>query len=194
MKQSEESDEALMIRLKEHDHGAFTTLVHRHSTMFYRAAYRIMQNKEAAEDVVQICFLKLWDRPQIWKAGKGAAFKTWFYRIVINQCSDQFKKSNRYLHSDQMEQVVDDMKQGDTTLIENEKQRALENAIMRLPEKQKLAINLCFDEGISNKDAADIMGVKVKALESLLMRAKEKIKNDLYSQGFIEDSKKERHA
>ncbi|NCO04217.1 MAG: sigma-70 family RNA polymerase sigma factor [Alphaproteobacteria bacterium] len=194
MNENAQSDEALMQRIQQHDNYAFSILVRRHSDLFYRAAYKMVQNKEEAEDIVQLCFLKIWDRPHIWKEGKGASFKTWFYRVVINQCRDQFKKTKRHVYSDQMESVIDEKEQGDITLIHNEKQSALEKAIMQLPEKQKLAITLCFDEGITNKEAAQIIGVKLKALESLLMRAKENIKNDLYNQGFIEDDKKEKHA
>ena len=51
--------------------------------MFYAASYRMVMNKEEAEDVVQEAFLKLWDRPTIWKRDKNAKFTTWFYKIVM---------------------------------------------------------------------------------------------------------------
>lgn len=194
MNENAQSDEALMHRIKQHDHNAFSLLVTRHSDTFFRAAYRMVQNKQEAEDIVQICFLKLWNKPTLWKEGKGATFKTWFYRIVINQCRDQFKKTNRYIHSDQIEHVEDERQQGDDALIKTQEQNALENAINQLPDKQRTAITLCFDKGISNKEAATIMGVKLKALESLLMRAKENIKNTLYAQGMIEPQQKEQRA
>jgi RNA polymerase sigma-70 factor (ECF subfamily) len=48
----------------------------------------------------------------------------------------------------------------------------LDRFIRELPERQHLALNLCFYEGLSNKEAAEIIGVEVKALQSLIMRAK----------------------
>jgi len=52
----------------------------------------------------------------------------------------------------------------------------LEQAIAALPERQRTAINLWFDEDLSNQDAADAMGVNLKALQSLIMRAKTALK------------------
>jgi RNA polymerase sigma-70 factor (ECF subfamily) len=48
-----------------------------------------------------------------------------------------------------------------------------------LPERQQLALSLCFFEELSNQEAADIMGVNLKALQSLIMRAKATLKEQL---------------
>jgi RNA polymerase sigma-70 factor, ECF subfamily len=68
-------------------------------------------------------------------------------------------------------------------MLNNEKQKILENEIAALPERQRTALNLCYDDGLSNQEAADVMGVKLKALQSLVMRAKttlrERMKNYL---------------
>ena len=45
-----------------------------------------------------------------------------------------------------------------------------------MPERQRTALNLCFDEGLSNQEAAEAMGVNLKALQSLIMRAKTTLK------------------
>ncbi len=68
-----------------------------------------------------------------------------------------------------------------------EQEVMLEAIIQDLPERQKTALNLCFYEGLTNKDAAGVMGVSVKALESLLMRAKAGLRDALNRKGFIED-------
>jgi RNA polymerase sigma-70 factor (ECF subfamily) len=52
----------------------------------------------------------------------------------------------------------------------------LEKEIAALPERQRIALNLCFDEGLSNQDAAEVMGINLKALQSLIMRAKTTLK------------------
>jgi len=64
-------------------------------------------------------------------------------------------------------------------MIQGERQRLLERQIAALPERQRTALNLCFYEGLSNRDAADIMGIRLKALQSLLMRAKITLKKTL---------------
>ena len=74
-----------------------------------------------------------------------------------------------------------------------QQEQMLEDAIQELPERQKLALNLCFYEGLSNKEAAEIMEVGVKALESLLMRAKAGLKDILVRQGNLGDEEKRGH-
>ena len=76
---SQLDDESLIRQIGEKEnHKAFTALVNRHSKRFYSIAYRILFNKNDAEDIVQKAFLKLWNRPKLWKQSKDAKFTTWF--------------------------------------------------------------------------------------------------------------------
>lgn len=177
-----------MKHVKQHDHQAFSILVERHSEKFYFSSYRIVMNQQEAEDIVQDAFLKLWDNPKIWKEGKGAKFTSWFYKIVMNLSVDRYRKQKKTTHIEDEQNLKDSAKQFDS-LQDNEEQAALDNALKLLPEKQLLALNLCFYEEMSRKDAAKLMKISVKALESLLMRAKTGLKDDLYRQGFIEEYK-----
>ena len=61
-------------------------------------------------------------------------------------------------------------------MIRTQEQNALEKEIAVLPERQRAALNLCFDEGLSNQEAAQVMGINLKALQSLIMRAKTTLK------------------
>ncbi len=166
------SDEQLMIRVKDADHKAFSVLVSRHTRMFYAAAYRMYPSQDEAEDIVQEAFLKLWQRPEIWKSDRNAKFTTWFYRIVTNLAIDHLRKKKNTKDSSELERITDDSASAHDVMEGDEQSRALEQAIQQLPERQKIALNLCFYEELSNKEAAEIMDIGVKALESLLMRAK----------------------
>ena len=181
------SDEELMVRVQNADHEAFSVLVKRHTTMFYAAAYRMYPHQYEAEDIVQEAFLKLWQRPEIWSAGKGAKFTTWFYRVVTNQAIDFARKKKNTKGSDVLERIKDNTASQQDVMEQDEEQLMVERAIQELPERQKLALNLCFYEGLSNKEAAEIMEVGVKALESLLMRAKAGLKDELMRQGLLKD-------
>ena len=74
---------------------------------------------------------------------------------------------------------MDDRERPEQAVLRSEVERAVEREIAALPERQRTALNLCFDQGVSNQEAADIMGVKLKALQSLLMRAKTTLKERL---------------
>ncbi len=173
------SDESLMERVNNGDHQAFANIVERHSSLFFAAAYRMCHNNEEAEDIVQDAFLKLWKKPQSFDATKGAKFTTWFYRVVTNMAIDHLRRKKNNNGGDALDLIVDHMPLADKQLEEKREQQYLEAAIAALPERQKAALNLCVYEEVSNKEAADILGINLKALESLLMRAKTKIKNDL---------------
>jgi RNA polymerase sigma-70 factor (ECF subfamily) len=168
-------DESLISQIQEGSHVAFATLVNRHSNRFYRIAYRLVSSKDDAEDIVQDAFLKLWNRPNLWDPSKGTKFTTWFYRVVINLCLDHRKKKKLINLSEGIE-FADEKPGADVLLDVHQKQALLERLICELPERQQLAINLCFYEGLSNNDAAQIIGVRVKALQSLIMRAKTTLK------------------
>ena len=141
---------------------------------------------EEAEDIVQEAFLKLWDNPKIWKVGKGAKFTSWFYRIVMNLSLDKIRQNKNKPIQDILIEEIQSGEQGQEQNMEEQQEKiALDSALKELPEKQLMALNLCFYEEMSNKEAADIMGISVKALESLLMRAKTGIKNYLRRENIL---------
>ena len=179
----EKDDEELLELIRDGSHEAFGVLVQRHTERFYRLAYRYLQNKETAEDIVQDAFVKLWEDPARWQAERKNKFTTWFYRIVVNLCLDWQKRKKPLELGDQEISIADQRDTPDLAMLNNEKQKLLEKEIAALPERQRTALNLCFDEELSNQEAAEVMGLKLKALQSLVMRAKttlrERMKNYL---------------
>ena len=171
----DKEDYELLALVRDGSHPAFAALVERHTPRYYRLAFRYLQNREAAEDVVQDAFLKLWEDPGKWQADKNTKFTTWFYRIVVNLCLDWRKRKRPVALNEDMP-LIDDRESADQAMIHRQEQRVLEQEIAALPERQRIAVNLCFDEGLSNQDAADAMGVNLKALQSLIMRAKTTLK------------------
>ena len=192
-KLDELSDEELMIRIQSSDHEAFSLLVMRHTKMFYAAAYRMYPYQDEAEDIVQEAFLKLWRKPDMWKTGKGAKFTTWFYRVVTNLAIDYARKKKDSKGSDVLDRITDNTPDQQDMMEGGEQQKLLEDAIQELPERQKMALNLCFYEELSNKEAAEIMDIGVKALESLLMRAKSGLRDILTRQGLLNEEESGRH-
>jgi RNA polymerase sigma-70 factor, ECF subfamily len=168
-------DESLIRQIQEGKHEAFVELVGRHSKRFYSTAYWFLFSKNDAEDIVQQAFLKLWERRLVWNPYKGAKFTTWFYRVVVNLCLDHNRKKKPMPLCENME-LVDKQEGQEILLDERRKQALLNRFIQELPQRQQLALTLCFYEGLSNQEAAEIIGVKLKALQSLIMRAKTTLK------------------
>ncbi len=72
------NDEQLLGLIREVDHDAFSQLVRRHTNKYYSIAYRVLFNKNDAEDIVQEAFLKIWKSPQCYSSGHNVKFTTWF--------------------------------------------------------------------------------------------------------------------
>jgi len=182
----QQADEELMVLIKAYNHDAFSELVRRHSDRFYSLSYRTLFNQSDAEDIVQESFLKIWHKPELWQEKRNAKFITWFYRIIVNACYDLNKKK-----SSQELPLADEDYPQDSEVDEVSQQRfsTVESALKQLPERQRMALNLCFYEGLSNNEAAEIMGLRLKALQSLIMRGKTNLKAQL---NITEESKHEK--
>ena len=171
----ERGDHDLLAFIQDGSREAFAVLVRRHTERFYRLAYRYVQSKETAEDIVQDAFLKLWEDPGKWQPERHNKFTTWFYRVVVNLCLD-WQKKKRPMALDDGRPLVDEGETAAEAMIRAQEQKMLEKEIAALPERQRTALNLCFDEGLSNREAAEVMGLNLKALQSLIMRAKATLK------------------
>src|SRR5919109_2155630 len=108
----ERGDQELLAGIRDGSHDAFGILVRRHTERFYRLAYRYVQNREAAEDIVQDAFVKLWEDPGKWQPGRNTRFTTWFYRIVVNLCLG-WRKRKRPLPLDEEQPLVDERERAD---------------------------------------------------------------------------------
>jgi RNA polymerase sigma-70 factor (ECF subfamily) len=172
----EKDDEELLGLIQDGSQEAFSVLAQRHTERFYRLAYRYLQSKETAEDIVQDAFVKLWEDPGRWQAERNNKFTTWFYRVVVNLCLDWQKRKKPLELGNQELSIADQRETPDVEMLRNEKHKVLEKEIAALPDRQRTALNLCFDEGLSNREAAEVMGLKLKALQSLVMRAKSTLK------------------
>nr|HDM99860.1 sigma-70 family RNA polymerase sigma factor [Deltaproteobacteria bacterium] len=168
-------DTLLLQHIRQGGREAFAVLVNRYADRFYRIAYRLVSSKDDAEDIVQEAFLKLWRRPKLWDPSKGAKFNTWFYKVVINLCVDHQRKK-RPLGLPQDMEMADGNPGHDVLLDDHQRQSLLDRFISDLPDRQRQALALCFYEGVSNHEAADMMGVTLKALQSSIMRAKTTLK------------------
>lgn len=169
-----DEDSELLDRLATGDEVAFRMLVERHIDRAYAIALRIVGNAADAEDVVQDTMLKIWSHRGRWQHGR-AKFSTWLYRVVSNRCIDLRRKPR----NENVETVpeVADGQPGAVEIIErNELNGMLELAMQRLPEQQRIAVILSYHENMSNGEIAQVMDTTVAAVESLLKRGRQQLR------------------
>jgi RNA polymerase sigma-70 factor (ECF subfamily) len=169
-----DEDSELLDKLAIGDEAAFRMLVERHIDRAYAIALRIVGNAADAEDVVQDTMLKIWSHRGRWQHGR-AKFSTWLYRVISNRCIDLRRKPR----NENVETVpeVADGQPGAVEIIErNELNGMLELAMQRLPEQQRIAVIFSYHENMSNGEIAQVMDTTVAAVESLLKRGRQQLR------------------
>ncbi len=79
--------------------SVFEALVKKYQDAFLRASFKIVKNKEEAEDIVQESFTKIYFNANKFKEVDGASFKSWAYKIVINTSLSHYKKLKKVRES-----------------------------------------------------------------------------------------------
>lgn len=173
-------DTELMRQIAAGESWAFDLLVRRHLPRAVRTARGILGSDAEAEDVAQESFLRLWRHASSWISAEeaGAKFSTWFYKVIVNLCIDH-KRKRAFVPLDDIPEPLDARGNAEAEMQRNQEAIRVQKSIARLPDRQRAAFVLCFYEECSNREAAEILGIGVKALESLLVRARKQLYNDL---------------
>ena len=171
-----DSDEDLMARVGEGSEPAFRVLARRHLPRALGFARRLTGNSADAEEIAQEALLRVWTHAPRWRP--VAAFRTWFYRVVLNLCLNR-KRRSPFLPLDHAADIADPAMDASAAMEHDEADRALAAAIDRLPERQRAAILLSYREGLSNAETAEVLGASVSSVETLLVRAKRTLRAEL---------------
>lgn len=171
------TDEMLVAQVATGDRRAYATLVDRHLDRTIAIARRVMRSEAEAEDVAQDAFLRLWRHADRFDAG-SARFSTWFYRITTNLCLDRTRRPTMTTLEDAGD-PADDAPDPERALTDQRTRAAVSAAIADLPDRLRAAVALTYQAGLSNADAAASLSISVKALESLLVRARRSLRERL---------------
>ncbi len=151
-------DRALLERLRTGDRSALEGLLVRHQERAYRVAIGIVRDPDDAADAVQSAFVKAIRGIDGFRS--DARFGTWFLSIVINEARGGLRRQGR-----RREQALDGLPEpaaheldaAERTVVRDEAARA-RRALAELPEKQRLAVLLRVDEGLSFREVAAATG------------------------------------
>jgi RNA polymerase sigma-70 factor, ECF subfamily len=177
-----DADAQLMLRFKNGDAEAFDQLFVRHTRAMVNFAYRFVHDRQAAEELAQEIFLRVYEGAAGYQA--QAKFTTWLYRIAANVCLNEirkprFKASHKPLSperpqdSDAFFRSAESVGSPDRILERQAISEALRQALSQIPEKQRTAFILNKYEEFSYAEVAGIMNASEKAVKSLIHRAKE---------------------
>ncbi|PIE33538.1 hypothetical protein CSA56_11475 [candidate division KSB3 bacterium] len=153
------SDFELIDLTLEGDQEAFDLLVKRYSGSIYTLAYRMLRNQDDAADICQEVFLKAYEALRTFR--KKSSFHTWLYRIATNSCINYLRKHSTQHHVELS--AYHAVKEADTleALYKIELQDVVNEAIEKLPEKQKATVMLRVCEGMSHREVSRILKCSV---------------------------------
>ena len=168
-----DSDAALTQRARGGDRTAFNAFVLRHQEPLYRFIRRYVGDGEEAYDLLQETFVSAWQAIGRYDAARPAA--TWLRRIALNKCRDwgRRRKVRRFFYG-----AVDIDAANPAALAvepasdEGENLARLDQAIASLPTQLKEPLILTALEGLSHQEAAIVLGVTAKAIETRVYRAR----------------------
>ena len=173
------SESEILRAVAEGDEQAIRILYNLYSERIYNTALSYAKNIEDAEEITQDVFVKIYKNATSFKG--EAALSTWVYRIAVNTSLNYLKKKNRFKvfkTTITSSQFVDFAHPG--AILENkEKVVALYKTMDCLSNNQKTAFILSFIEELPRQEVGDIMELSLKAVESLLQRAKKNMRLEL---------------
>jgi RNA polymerase sigma-70 factor, ECF subfamily len=186
------TDVQLMLDVKAGDEASFELLLQRYRTPLVNFLFRMVRNREQAEDLAQEVFLRVYRAREEYVP--SAKFTTWLFRIATNLALNSMRDT-RYqkLEVSIDAPVILDAEDGDERpldlaekhpnieqhLVEDVRVKMIRHAINKLPEKQRAAVLLHKYQELDYSEIAKILSCSESALKSLLFRAYEALRVEL---------------
>jgi len=174
--------------LQRQDKSEFAKLVNANSEKIYRLALKMLGNEQDAEDVLQETFIKAYNNLTAFEG--RAKISTWLYRIAVNESLMLLRKRTGVLvdldagvETDDGEimpkQIVDWCCLPEKELMSSEARQAINEGIKSLSEANRAAFLLRDVEGLSTREAAEVLEISESALKVRLMRARLELRETL---------------
>jgi len=179
------SEEYFIERLKAGEQNAYVELLEMFSDKVYNTALGLLQNQEDAEDITQEVFSEVFESVAGFRG--QSKFSTWIYRIAVTKSLELIRSRSRgkrfgvvlslFGREDQFNLSSREAFSHPGISLENKEMSAvLFNAIRQLPLNQRTAFTLNKLENLSYSELAEVMKLSVSSVESLLFRAKQKLR------------------
>lgn len=158
---------------------AFQTLVNKYKERLYWHIRKMVMDHDDADDILQNTFIKVWRSVE--KFREESSLYTWLYRIATNE-SLTFINSNKRRSmvpmNDTSEFLMNNL-ESDVYFDGDEIQMRLQEAILKLPEKQRIVFNLKYFEEMKYEDMSQVLDTSVGALKASFHHATKKVEEYL---------------
>jgi len=159
------------------DSASLVELYETHGGRMKSIAMNLLGNANDAEDAVQEAFLKIHRGAGRFRG--GSALSTWAYRILVNACYDMMRRGKRRPEAP----LPDETALPRSSDTDVPLRMAIERALTRLDRRERTAFLLCEVEGLSHREASEILEVPETTSRTLLFRAKRNLQRELSAAG-----------
>jgi RNA polymerase sigma-70 factor (ECF subfamily) len=181
------SDRDLLDQVRYGDLEAFDELYRRFSEMVYNLAVRMAGDREAAEDLSQEIFLRVYRHLDGFQG--RSSVKTWVYRIALNTCRSRLARRSRRVRvvgavdGEWLERVPADGAGPELVAVEREGRRRLERALAFLPLSFRAAVVLRDVEGLAYEEISRVLGIRIGTVRSRIARGRARLQRILEEDG-----------
>lgn len=183
-----ESERGVVEACQKGSREAFHALFLAHKDRVYSVALRFSGNEATAMDITQDTFVKLFSRIREFRG--EASFESWLYRLVVNACLDQRRKTRRLvpLLEEMTHRLFVSKENPAESLARSETSRKVQAAVAKLTPDLRLAIVLRYTEGLSYEEMAEVFGISKGTVASRLNRAHKDLARRLsHMSGWLEE-------
>jgi len=164
---------------------AFAALYDRHARAAYSLAYRMMGERQAAEDLVQEAFLKVWRAAGSYRVER-ASVRTWILSILNNRGIDELRSSaSRRRTQDKVEAQTSTSQPSEAfaQTWHNSQGEQVREALRGLPPEQLKVLELAYFSGYTHKEIAELLGLPLGTVKSRMRLGLQKIREYFDSRG-----------
>ena len=173
------TDRELFALLKQQDENALAALYDRYGALAYSIAYRVLESKEAAEEVVQDVFMSVWNNPSTWNPSKGKLI-SWLATVTRNRAIDRLRKDQRRTDTTQGTSLEDlpslsahRDRVGDPLWADGLLLRELMN---RLPDEQQQMIEYAYFKGLTHRAISEATQIPLGTVKTRLRSGLQKLR------------------
>jgi RNA polymerase sigma-70 factor, ECF subfamily len=179
------ADEDLISLVGDGDAEAFATLYDRRSRAAYSLAYRMMGEKQAAEDLLQDAFLKVWRGAASYRPERGSV-RTWMLSIVHNRGIDQLRSLASRRRTQEKVEASAPTSQPSNAFGEawrNSQREQVREALGSLPKEQLKILELAYFSGYTHVEIADLLGLPLGTVKGRMRLGLKKLRDHFEARG-----------
>jgi RNA polymerase sigma-70 factor (ECF subfamily) len=171
------SDAELAVAARQGDQDAFAHIMRRHKGWLYQFIRRYVADKDDAYDVLQESFVSAWSA--LSRFDPERPLEAWLRRIALNKCRDRARRSTvrraALSGGGGLGAQTEQTPTAENRAAADQALQRLDAAIGNLPQALKEPLVLTMLEGMSHKDAGEMLGINAKAVETRVYRAKKQL-------------------